>query len=94
MNTISAFSVAALFAGALFFGNAKQPVTNFSNHTTAAADTSIKKINLASKKDPVCGMSVEHRYADTATHNNKVYGFCSKMCKSDFVKDPKKYIKN
>jgi YHS domain-containing protein len=94
MNAIISFSAVALFAGTLYLTHTKAPVTNFSNHSVINADTPGKKINLAIKTDPVCGMSVENHYGDTTMYNNKVYGFCGKMCKKDFIKNPKKYIKN
>ena len=47
--------------------------------------------DMSNKKDPVCEMSLEH-VGDTTLYNGKIIGFCSSECKSDFVKDPSKYI--
>ncbi|MBL0310446.1 MAG: YHS domain-containing protein [Bacteroidetes bacterium] len=48
---------------------------------------------LATNKDFVCGMKVEAgQIADTATYEGKIYGFCSKECKDEFVKDPNSYL--
>ena len=47
---------------------------------------------LDSKKDHVCGMPVSAGISDTAHFNAKVYGFCSKECKDEFVKEPDKYL--
>lgn len=59
---------------------------------------SVKKIvlteaDLASKKDPICGMPAFRFMKDTATFNKKIYAFCSKECKDEFLKNPKGYIK-
>ena len=47
---------------------------------------------LDSKKDFVCGMPVSAGIADTAHFKGKVYGFCSKECKEEFVEKPFKYL--
>lgn len=47
---------------------------------------------LDSKKDHVCGMPVSAGITDTAHYKGKAYGFCSKECKDEFVKNPAGYI--
>lgn len=49
-------------------------------------------INLAVKKDLVCGMPVSAGVKDTTLYKGKIYGFCAKECKDEFVKDPAHYI--
>lgn len=45
------------------------------------------------KKDWRCGMPLEEgQIADTANYEGKLYGFCSKECKADFVKEPQAYL--
>jgi len=45
-------------------------------------------------KDPVCGMQVSDKGAKhTSTHMGKTYYFCSADCKSQFDRNPMKYIK-
>ncbi len=43
--------------------------------------------------DPVCGMKVKKGTSIISIHEEKEYGFCSKMCKGQFDKNPKKFIK-
>ncbi|MDP4286157.1 MAG: YHS domain-containing protein [Bacteroidota bacterium] len=43
-------------------------------------------------KDLVCGMPVSAGIGDTAHYQGKVYGFCSKECKDDFIKNPIAYL--
>lgn len=40
------------------------------------------------RKDPVCGMMADDTKKDTVHYKNKVYAFCSKYCKQEFVKNP------
>lgn len=47
---------------------------------------------LDSKKDHVCGMPVSAGIADTAHYKGKAYGFCSKECKDEFVKNPAQFL--
>jgi YHS domain-containing protein len=45
-------------------------------------------------KDYVCGMKVdEKKTAATSTHAGTVYYFCSKNCKTEFDKNPTRYVK-
>ncbi|SHF50157.1 YHS domain-containing protein [Caldanaerobius fijiensis DSM 17918] len=45
-------------------------------------------------KDPVCGMTVDEGKAPAKSeYNGKTYYFCSNHCKTEFDKDPAKYVK-
>ena len=46
---------------------------------------------LAIKKDPVCGMPAYKFLEDTTLFKDKIYGFCGKGCKEEFLKNPEKY---
>lgn len=46
----------------------------------------VSKLTFASDKDPICGMPVKSGVADTATVDGKLYGFCAKECKEEFLK--------
>lgn len=49
-------------------------------------------IAVVNDVDPICGMNTKEHLGDTVTYKGKVYGFCSTMCKEEFLKDPKKHI--
>lgn len=51
---------------------------------TAAPDTM--------RKDPICGMSADDTRKDTVHYKGKVYAFCSKHCKEEFVKNPEAHL--
>ncbi len=55
-------------------------------------EASFKDVVFDSKKDLVCGMPVTAGVSDTAHYEGKVYGFCAKECKEEFVKSPKQYL--
>ena len=45
------------------------------------------------EKDPVCGMMVDPKNcAGQSEYKGKTYYFCAPGCKSDFDKDPEKYL--
>jgi YHS domain-containing protein len=44
------------------------------------------------KRDFACGMPVTAGIEDTCHYKNKVYGFCSKECKEEFLKKPESYL--
>ena len=43
-------------------------------------------IHFASKYDTSCGMPLAAGLEDTLHLNDKIYGFCSKECKDEFIK--------
>jgi YHS domain-containing protein len=60
---------------------------------TAPIDT-VKTLPAAlidNTKDPVCGMPASAGMEDSVHVGNKVIGFCSKECKSEYLKNPKAY---
>ena len=65
------------------------------NHDTTAtvekADP-YKDVVFDNPKDVVCGMPISAGVSDTAHYNSKVYGFCAKECKDEFLKDPESYL--
>ncbi len=62
--------------------------TDTTNASTMAEPVGIDTVGLkfSSKEDPICGMPVAGGIADTATVNGKLYGFCAKECKDEFLK--------
>ncbi len=75
----------ALIASALIISCTQKPKDSAVEEKTAS-------VSLASDADPVCHMNVKGIQADTTLYNNKVYGFCSDVCKDSFKKNPEKYI--
>ncbi|HVY76036.1 MAG TPA: YHS domain-containing protein [Puia sp.] len=59
---------------------------------TKEATPDFSGIQFASKKDLACGMPLTAGVGDTAQVNGKIYGFCSKECKDEFLKNPSAYI--
>ena len=56
----------------------------------APAKLNVKVVN---EEDPICGMKTAKFLKDTAVYKGKTYGFCNKLCKEEFKKNPKKYAK-
>jgi putative intracellular protease/amidase/YHS domain-containing protein len=50
-----------------------------------------KAVKFDNKKDFICGMSITAGVADTAVYKGKIFGFCSKVCKQEFKKNPSYY---
>lgn len=49
-------------------------------------------IAVVNEADPICGMKTAEHLSDTANYQGKTYGFCSTMCKEEFLKNPEKHI--
>lgn len=59
-------------------------------------DPEKKKTETLAKNgnDPVCKMPVKKGTKLVSVHKDHQYGFCSKMCKETFDKQPEKFVKN
>ncbi|MEI9955109.1 MAG: YHS domain-containing protein [Ferruginibacter sp.] len=59
----------------------------------SAVNSSLAKLEFASKNDMSCGMPLSAGLSDTVTYKGKLYGFCSAECKADFVKNADSLLK-
>ncbi|MES1226432.1 MAG: hypothetical protein ABUT20_63740 [Bacteroidota bacterium] len=74
-------------------GNEQPKSKEMAMDTTAAVKKDFSKVQFASKLDYSCFMPLTAGVGDTAIINGKVYGFCSKECKNEFMKNPAANIK-
>ena len=85
------FTLAICFAAFIACNNAateEKATTDTPQTSTMVEPTGIDTTGLkfASKEDPICGMPIAGDISDTATVNGKLYGFCAKECKDEFLK--------
>ncbi|MFL5745627.1 MAG: YHS domain-containing protein [Niastella sp.] len=66
--------------------------TTHKDPTMATPKKPFDGVEFASKMDLACGMLLTAGIQDTAHYKGKVYGFCSKECKSDFLKTPEAFL--
>lgn len=52
----------------------------------------LSNVKVENQLDPVCEMETSKHLGDTLTYKSKLYGFCSSKCKTDFEKNPQKYL--
>src|SRR5262249_41311526 len=64
------------------------------DHGSHARDVEGPTPEVASVKDPVCGMTVTPGKArgGSATHDGHEYWFCNPRCRDRFIADPEKYV--
>lgn len=67
-------------------GNSKDSAVAATTAKDTTAKIDFSKFQLASVKDTSCGMPLSAGLEDTVQLSSKVYGFCSKECKDEFVK--------
>jgi len=72
----------------------EQSATNTPDSSTPyqAAKDNISLVKLDTDKDPVCGMPVKNHLTDTTQYKGKVYGFCAKECKEEFLTNPESFL--
>lgn len=63
-------------------------------HVSNEEMKAVKKLDVAvvNEVDPICGMKTADHLSDTANYEGKTYGFCSTMCKEEFLKNPESHI--
>ena len=62
-------------------------------HPAEARPESVAEKKEDSAIDPVCGMTVEIAGANyVASHQGRMFYFCSAGCQRDFQKEPEKYM--
>lgn len=52
----------------------------------------LSKVKVVNEIDPICEMETTKHINDTINYKGQTYGFCSTHCKTEFKKDPEKYI--
>jgi len=60
--------------------------------TVLNPEKAVSNIKVDNIKDPVCDMSIRTHFSDTLQYNNKIYGFCSSVCKAMFKENPEMYL--
>lgn len=73
-------------------GAAAKTDTTAASPDVNAESASLKNLSYAYNRDPSCGMPLKAGLQDTTTYKGKLYGFCSKECKEEFLKDPAGYV--
>ncbi len=63
-------------------------------HVKMKPAANMKGISVINAEDPLCHMKTAEFLKDTAVYQHKVYGFCSDHCKSEFKKNPARYVQN
>ncbi|MEO6845470.1 MAG: YHS domain-containing protein [Ginsengibacter sp.] len=86
--------ISILLAACSSHSQKETTVDNMKDSVTAvvAPVNKFENVRFASKKDLGCGMPLSAGIEDTAHYKGKIYGFCSKECKDDFLKDPDGHI--
>ncbi len=57
------------------------------------AKNPLNKLKYANKIDFYCKMDItKYGVSDTVSYKGKLYGFCSTMCKEEFLMKPKEYL--
>ena len=54
--------------------------------------TKFNNVTFTNSVDFMCQMPLSYGVSDSAHYNGGVYGFCSKFCKEDFMRNPEKFL--
>ena len=80
--------------GTVLSCNKKEEVVVEEKATTVLEPSNpLNQLKYDNKVDFYCKMDiVKFGVSDTLHYKRKLYGFCAKMCKDEFLKDPEKYL--
>lgn len=73
----------------------QQDITDYTNKCMKLCSSQCGDMNLAPdtlRPDPICNMKVDDKKGDTIHYKGHIFGFCSKYCKTEFLKSPDKYL--
>ena len=79
----------------LIFSSCKKEVEVKRENKTEVLEPNnpLNKLKYDNKIDFYCQMDiVKYGVSDTTNYKGKLYGFCSKMCKDEFLKSTEKYL--
>ena len=79
----------------LLFSSCKNKAEVKTEHKSEVLDPKnpLNKLKYDNKIDFYCQMDiVKYGVSDSTHYKGKLYGFCSKMCKDEFLKSPEKYL--
>lgn len=71
---------------------AQKPMPRSSAATPDSTRNNFTTAMVHNKKDFSCGMPLTAGLEDTCHFKGKAYGFCSKECKEEFLKNPSAYL--
>jgi YHS domain-containing protein len=80
---------------ALLSCNKKQENANTVKKTTTVIEpkSPLNDLKYENKIDFYCKMDItKYGVSDTVTYKGKLYGFCSTMCKDEFLMKPDEYL--
>lgn len=87
-------SILLLLSILVFSCNKKEEKSIIQNHETVAKEVNpLDTLKYATNLDLYCKMdNTKYGVSDTTYYKGKLYGFCAKMCKDEFKKNPEKYL--
>jgi YHS domain-containing protein len=85
--------IALLCVVALFSCNKKETNAVTEKISVVEKKNPLNDLKYDNKIDFYCKMDIKvHGVYDTVHYKGKLYGFCSKMCKDEFLKKPDEYL--
>lgn len=77
----------------IFSCNKKETNVVKQSSTVIEPKNSLNKLKYDNKIDFYCKMDItKYGVSDTVTYKGKLYGFCSTMCKHEFLMKPEEYL--
>ncbi|MBS7786195.1 YHS domain-containing protein [Flavobacterium sp. CYK-55] len=82
-----------IIAAAISCHQKETPVAVKESESLLDPKNPLNKLKYANKIDFYCKMDItKYGVSDTAVYKGKLYGFCAKMCKDEFKKNPEMYL--
>ena len=81
----------ALIAAVMMFNQSSSKICQDRSHYQKN-QTGIITAPDTLRPDPICNMKVDDKKGDTIHYKGHIFGFCSRYCRAEFMKNPDSYL--
>lgn len=91
-NSTFYMAVPATLIAAVIMFNKSSSINQQNSCINPKIQTSIAIAPDTLRPDPVCNMKVDDKKGDTIHYKGHIFGFCSRYCRAEFMKNPDSYL--
>lgn len=91
-NSVFYMAVPAILIAAAIMFNKSSSDSHQDRPNSPKIQTAIATASDTLRPDPICNMKVDDKKGDTIHYKGHIFGFCSRYCRAEFMKNPDSYL--